>query len=296
MTQEKQPQNPAQQAGKDARRRLTDRAARTLTLAITSGKGGVGKTSVVANLAFALARKGLRVTLLDADLGLANLDVLLGMVPKKTIEHFFAEGLPLTEIVQQGPLGVRIIPAGSGLPELTALSPGDLYRFVDQLRGLREDCDVLLIDTAAGISDQVTRMLLLADRVLLVTWPEPTALVDAYASLKVALRHRLTREVGLVVNGARSEEEARRVHHRLATAAQKFLGRVVDFDGWIALDEAVAEAARRQRAVVLSNPFAPASRCFERLAATITTRVEGRMRGAVDDGWRSDERPAQLMH
>ena len=115
-----------------------ERAARTLTLAVTSGKGGVGKTAVVANLALSLAKLGLRVTVLDADMGLANLDVLLGMVPKKTIEHFFHDGLPMSEIVEEGPLGVRVVPAGSGLPELTSLSPDELLRFVDGVRTLRE--------------------------------------------------------------------------------------------------------------------------------------------------------------
>lgn len=283
----------SQQSG---RKRLTERAAQNLTLAVTSGKGGVGKTSVVANLALALAKRGLRVTVLDADLGLANVDVLLGLVPTKTIEHFFKDGVPLTEIVHEGPLGVRFVPAGSGLPELTSLSQTDLYRFVQDLRILREQSDILLIDTAAGIGEQVSRMLLLADRVLLITWPEPTALVDAYASLKVALRHRLTRNVGLVVNGVRNEEEAIRVHGRLATAAKKFLGREIAMDGFIVRDEAMVDASRRQRAVVQASPFSPASRCFERLSQTITSMVEGRMRGAVDEPWRKDERPAELMH
>ncbi len=286
--------SPQTRSGKS---RMIDRAAQTLTLAVTSGKGGVGKTSVVANLAFALAKRGLRVTLLDADMSLANIDVLLGMTPSKTLEHFFTDGLRLDEIAQRGPLGVKIVPSGSGLPELTTLSQQELFRFVQGLRGLREECDVLLIDTAAGIGEQVTRMLMLADRVLLVTWPEPTALVDAYASLKVALRRRLTREVGLVVNGAKNPEEAQKVHARLDAAAQKFLGRSLDLDGYILRDGAVVEAAKRQRAVVLSSPFSPASRCFDSLAEHIAGLVNGRLRGAMEQLWvPAQERPSDVMH
>lgn len=277
--------------------RLIARAAETMTLAVTSGKGGVGKTSVVANLAFALAKRGLRVTVLDADMSLANLDVLLGMTPKKTIEHFFTEKLPLVEIAQSGPMGVKIVPSGSGLPELTSLSQDDLFRFVQGMRALRENCDILLIDTAAGIGEQVTRMLRLADRVLLVTWPEPTALVDAYASLKVALRRRLTRSIGLIVNGVRDEDEGSRIYHRLESAAQKFLGRGIEYDGYILKDPAVSDAAKKQRAVVLSTPFAPASRCFAQVAESIATMAQGPMRGAVEQVWEpAQERPLELMH
>jgi flagellar biosynthesis protein FlhG len=276
--------------------RLLARASKTLTLAVTSGKGGVGKTTVVANLSLALARHGLRVTVLDADLGLANLDVLLGLTPKKTIEHFFREEIPMEEIVVEGPMGMRLVPAGSGLPELTSLSQAELLRFVDGLRSLRRECDVLLIDTSAGIGDQVSRMLFLADRTLLVTWPEPTALVDAYAALKVALRHRGDASIGLVVNGANGAEEARRIHERLETASRKFLGRSIELEGHIVLDEAVVQASRRQQPVALSSPMAPSSRCFDQLASRIAARVEGGLRGAVEEPCAGRPRLREVVH
>jgi flagellar biosynthesis protein FlhG len=276
--------------------RLLARASKTLTLAVTSGKGGVGKTTVVANLSLALARHGLRVTVLDADLGLANLDVLLGLTPKKTIEHFFREEIPMEEIVVEGPMGMRLVPAGSGLPELTSLSQAELLRFVDGLRSLRRECDVLLIDTSAGIGDQVSRMLFLADRTLLVTWPEPTALVDAYAALKVALRHRGDASIGLVVNGANGAEEARRIHERLETASRKFLGRSIELEGHIVLDEAVVQASRRQQPVALSSPMAPSSRCFDQLASRIAARVEGGLRGAVEEPCAGRPRLSEVVH
>ncbi len=267
---------------------------RSRVIAVTSGKGGVGKTSLVANTAICLARTGVRVTVLDGDLGLANLDVLLGIVPRRTIEHFFREGVPLADIAVEGPEGIRVIPAGSGLPELTRLDPHAQLRFAEELLGLRRDADVVLVDTAAGIADQVSRLVRVADRVLLVTWPEPAALVDAYAALKV-MRARLP-EVGLVVNGAASVDEARRIHRQLEAVSRRFLGGGVSLEGWIPRDEAVREAARRQRAVVLAEPFAPASRAFERLALHLAAGAAARLRGAIGERWERKARATETMH
>lgn len=270
--------------------------ARALTLAVGSGKCGVGKTTLVANLAISLARTGLKVTVVDGDMGLANLDVLLGLVPQRTLEHFFREGVPLEEIAVEGPLGVRVVPAGSGLPELTQLSSEELLAFVRGLSALRESSDVILLDSAAGIADNAARLWLLADRVVLVTWPEPTALVDAYAALKVLRRRGPQQEVGLVVNGVADAAEAERVHKRLETAARQFLGSGVMLDGHLVKDEAMADAARRQLAVVLAHPLAPVSRCFERLALHIAALAGGRMRGATGQTWEKTARPAEVLH
>jgi len=272
------------------------RARRALVLAVTSGKGGVGKTFVAANLAIALARAGLSTTLLDADLSLANADVLLGLTPARTIEHFFREHVPLTEIAVEGPGGIRVIPAGSGIPELANLPPEEMLRFVEGLRAVGERCEVLLIDTAAGIGDQVSRILMLADRTLLVTWPEPAALVDAYAALKVALRRDPGQEIGLVVNGAADEHEAGRVHQRLLAAARQFLGRGIDFDGFVPKDDAVAEAARRQGALVITHPHAPASRSIERLAAKVAARARARRLSGASERWHGKEPQPGVQH
>ncbi len=277
-------------------RGATRRARRALVLAVTSGKGGVGKTVVAANLAIALARAGLSTTLLDADLSLANADVLLGLAPARTIEHFFREQVPLTEIAIEGPAGVRVIPAGSGIPELAHLPPEEMLRFVEGLRAVGESCEVLLIDTAAGIGDQVSRMLMLADRTLLVTWPEPAALVDAYAALKVALRRDPGQEIGLVVNGVADEAEAGRVHRRLLAATERFLGRGIDLDGFIPRDEAVADAARRQSALVIVHPHAPASRSIERLAAKVAARARARRLSGASERWHGNEPQPGIQH
>ncbi|MBP7146482.1 MAG: MinD/ParA family protein [Acidobacteria bacterium] len=272
------------------------RAERCLALAVTSGKGGVGKTSVVANLAIAMSKLGLRVTVLDADLGLANLDVMLGLVPKRTIEHFFRDGASFDDITIEGPGGIRLIPAGSGIPELTRLTTDELLRFVDAVRRVREQNDLLLVDTAAGISEQVSRVLALADRVALVTWPEPTALVDAYATLKLLRRRTPNQPVGLVVNGVADEREARQVHARLLAAAERFLSQGIDLDGFVPRDEAVVTAAKRQRAVLIDAPFAPASRSLERLALRFAALAHRRQRAGAEPCRDYNPPVAEVLH
>lgn len=264
-------------------------------LAVTSGKGGVGKTTVAVNLAISLSRLGWQVTVLDADMGLANLDVALGLVPPRTLEHFFLGDCELEELILPGPEGIQVIAGGSGVPELIAPPAAQLVRFASALDRLRATCDALILDTAAGIGDQVSRMITLADRVLLVTWPDPTALVDAYATLKVSRRRRPGQAIGLVVNGVEDAAEAERVHARLSAAANRFLGQGVDLEGFIRRDEALADATRRQVSVVGSNPLSPASRCFERLALTLSARL-GTGTERTGERCASGERAAELMH
>lgn len=258
---------------------------RGAVVAVVSGKGGVGKTTLVANLAIALGRIGLRSTVLDGDMGLANVDLLLGVIPRRTIEHFFREGVPLEDLVVDAPFGVRVVPAGSGIPELTHLTEGDAHRFAVGVESLSASCDMLLLDAAAGIGEQTSRLAALADRVELVTWPEPAALVDAYAMLKVLAVQRPEQPVGLVVNGARDDDEARRVHRRLAVAAERFLERTIELDGVIRIDAAVADAARRQRPVLVTSPFSPASRAIERLALRVVSLTGRAVRGAMGPTW-----------
>jgi flagellar biosynthesis protein FlhG len=272
------------------------RTTQPLTLAITSGKGGVGKSTIAANVALSLSQLGLRVTLLDGDMGLANLDVLMGLLPKRTLEHFFREGVPLEEIVIDGPAGLKVVPAGSGLPELTRLGPQHLAALVAGLQRLTVRTDVLLVDTAAGIGDHVSGLFPIADRVLLVTWPEPTALVDAYAALKVIRRRQPDQAIGLVVNGVRSADEARRVHQRLETAARQFLGTGVELDGYVLEDPAVADAARRQRPVLMAHPLCAASRSVERLALRLSALAGGRFKGATDEPCQPATQTIDIQH
>jgi flagellar biosynthesis protein FlhG len=230
---------------------------RATVLAITSGKGGVGKTNVTINVAIAMARLGLRVGVLDADFGLGNVDVLLGIAPGAHVGHLVAGEKKLQDVVVRGPHGITIIPASSGLQSMTSLSGLQRDRLLAALDVACRELDFLLIDTAAGISDNVMEMLKLAERVVLVTTLEPSAIVDAYALTKVLTGTDATKEIGVVVNGARSAEEA------------GFLKRSVAYYGHITDDPAVRDSVLVQRAIVDHLPHSPASRCYRIVASRL---------------------------
>jgi len=250
----------------------TGRSGRTAaTIAVTSGKGGVGKTSVVVNLAVALARLRNRVAILDADFGLGSVDVQLGLAPTLHLGHFLAGERSIDEIVVPGPFGVKVVPASSGLRELTALTPAQWERLSEGLGRLCQELDFLLIDTAAGVSDNVVELLVSAQRVLVVTSLEPTAMVDAYAMIKVVTAARSDKEIGVLVNRARDGEEAELVHRQLETATSRFLSRGLRYFGFVPFDPTLREAMLAQRAIVDHRPHAPASRCFRTLASRIAS-------------------------
>jgi flagellar biosynthesis protein FlhG len=250
---------------------MSDTKPTMVTLSITSGKGGVGKTNVVVNLAVALARLRHRVVVLDADFGLGNVDVLLGLAPQAHLGHVLAGDKTMREVIVEGPEGIHIIPGSSGLRELTVLSDTHWMRLETGLRALAEDYDFLLVDTAAGIADNVIDLLATTDRVLIVTSPEPTAVVDAYAVIKVLTAQGVQTDLGVLVNDARDAEEASTVFRQLQVAAERFLNRRVHSYGFVAHDPAVREAVCLQQPVVFQHPQSPASLCFRMLA----TRVAG---------------------
>jgi flagellar biosynthesis protein FlhG len=238
-------------------------------VAITSGKGGVGKTNVVINLASSLARLGNRVGIVDADFGLGNVDVLLGLTPEYHLGHFLSGEKTLDEITVEGPHGVRIIPAGNGIRALTRLGKQQWGAFESVIRRISEGLDFLLIDTGAGISDNVVELLLMAERVIVVTSFDPAAVVDAYAVIKILTGVAPDKEIGVIVNSTRNADEAQTVFRQLDVAAGKFLRRTLRFFGYIVHDPAVREAVLNQRLVVEQAPQAPASRCFRILASRL---------------------------
>jgi flagellar biosynthesis protein FlhG len=276
--------------------RMQDSTDRATVIAVTSGKGGVGKTNVVVNLAVALARLGHRVGILDADFGLGNVDVLLGLTPEAHIGHLLAGEKQLADIMLRGPLGVQIIPASSGLQSLSALTPAQLQRLEAALATLRTELDFLLIDTASGVSDNVMDMLRLAARVVIVTSLEPCAVVDAYATAKILSNNDPQKEIGVVVNSVRDGDEAALAFTQLDTAATKFLGRKLRYYGFIAADPAMRESVVVQRAVVDHLPQAPASRCFRILASRIAGLgpATGGLRLAVGASTQSDSTEVSL--
>ena len=240
------------------------------SIAVTSGKGGVGKTNVAINLAVSLARLRHRVAILDADFGLGNVDVLLGLAPTSHIGHVLAGEKRISEVLVEGPRGVQVIPASSGLRQLTALTDGQWDRLGEALDEIAEDFDFLIIDTAAGISGNVIDAVRFATRALVVTSLEPTAVVDAYAVIKLLSTTDPDQEIGLIVNNARDASEAQLVHAQLEVAAARFLNRRITYYGFIAHDPAIRDAVLVQRPIVDHLPESSASRCFRMLASRLS--------------------------
>jgi flagellar biosynthesis protein FlhG len=242
-------------------------------VAITSGKGGVGKTNVVAGLALALAQQGQRVVLMDADFGLANLDILLGLSPKYTLEHVLRGEKVIEEILLDGPMGIRIIPASSGIQELTRLDTMSELRLVQGLQRVAETADWLLIDTAAGIHDSVLKLLMAAQEVILVATPEPTSLVDAYAMVKVLHLRDAHKLLWLLVNNGQSADEAQETVDQLQAVTERFLGKQLKVLGMIPSDPHLLQAVRQQRGVVELFPHAPSTLAFQALARQLLGQV-----------------------
>jgi flagellar biosynthesis protein FlhG len=238
-------------------------------MTVTSGKGGVGKTNVVANLAIALSRAGKRVLVLDADLGLGNIDVLLGLAPKYTLEHVLSGARSLADIMLEGPSGIRILPASSGMPQLTSLTETQHVILQAELEQIAHMFDVLLIDTGAGISSNVTFFAAAAQSIVVVVSPEPTSLTDAYALMKVLHRQYRERRFHVLVNLTKSPSEAARVFSKLQVAVGRFLQISIDYLGAVPLDDYLPLAVTQQRAVLDRYPQAPSSRAFVSLTDSV---------------------------
>ena len=240
-------------------------------IAITSGKGGVGKSSIAVNLGITLARYGRRVCILDADTGLANVNILLGLRPGKSLEHVLSGECPIEDIIMEGPHGLRVIPGASGISECVNLDPTRQRRLVNELARIEKDFDYLLLDTAAGISETTLDFLNAAQQVLLVITPEPTSLTDAFSLLKLALRRHPV-ECQVVVNMAVNFNEARSVFQRFEGAIRKYLDVDVNFLGFIQRDESMRSAVTLQHPVALFPEGDPSGRPFQRLADALEER------------------------
>ncbi|UEX79536.1 MinD/ParA family protein [Spiribacter halobius] len=240
------------------------------TLAVTSGKGGVGKTSLATNLAIALARGGSRVCLLDADMGLANVNILLGLRPERTLEDVISGEATLAEVLLEAPEGLRIVPAASGLERLgRRADAGDRARIAAELETLERQFDYLIVDTPAGIGAGTLSFLQACDAVLLTITTEPTSLTDAFTLLKTLRRREYAGRISVMVNMLPAEQEGDRLFRRFDAASQRHLGLTLDYLGHIGMDRAVTSAVLRQQPLLLSSPQAPAARQILQLAATL---------------------------
>lgn len=235
-------------------------------ISITSGKGGVGKTNIVANLGYVLGRMGYRVFILDADMGLANIDVLLGLAPQYNFQHVFCGEKRLDDIVVEGPGGMKILPASSGVQELSELTQEQKLMLLGEFSAFSRQLDILLIDTGAGISSNVMYFNMAAQEKLVVVTPEPTSITDAYAIIKVMAKKYAQKNFGLIVNQAKEENEAQGLYYNLSSVAERFLNVSLDYLGYIVNDSHVPLAVRNQKLVTVQYPTSAASLCFTRLA------------------------------
>ena len=238
-------------------------------IAITSGKGGVGKTSIVGNLGYAFAKLGKKVLILDADLGLGNLDVLLGLAPKYNLSHVILGERKIDEILVEGPGKMNILPASSGIQELTNLNKDQKIEILKQLDLLIDSVDVLFIDTAAGISSNVMDFNATAQEVVVVVSPEPTSITDAYALMKVLSLKYSGKACKLIVNMVRRPEEGREVFRQLQIVTDRFLDITIEYLGYVLFDGKVTKGVKTQKIVSELYPDTPASRCFADISRKI---------------------------
>ena len=238
-------------------------------LAVTSGKGGVGKTNTSVNLAIALAQRGARVTVLDADLGLANVEVLLGLNSLYNLQHVVTGEKKMLDILVTGPGGVQVVPGSSGIARFADLGPNARQNVLSGLQDLQEYSDFIIIDTMAGIGQNVIAFAAAADEVLLVTTPEPSSIVDAYAMIKTIFQQRDDALFRLIINQALNEQQGQAVAQKIAHVAQQFLGRSLTYMGHVPRDPHVQQAVMQSQPFSLRFPNAPATKCVQDIAARL---------------------------
>ena len=243
-------------------------------IAVAGGKGGVGKSTVAVNLGMSLSMAGHDVMLLDADMGLANVDVMLGLTPSRHIGHLLDGNCTLEELLLPAPRGLRVVPAGSGTRRLAQLNNGEHAAIIRAFDELARPPEYLLVDTAAGLSDNVTMFAAAAAEVILVVCDEPASLTDAYGLTKVLNRDFGVRRIRMVANMVRNEGDARALHQKLARVSDRFLDVVIDFSGWVPHDERLRQAIRRQCAVVDLWPSSPSALAFKKMAGAVDKWAE----------------------
>jgi len=241
----------------------------TQVIAVTSGKGGVGKTNVAVNLAVSLAREGQRVMLFDADLGLANVDVALGLKPRFDIQHVLSGERSLEDILIEGPGGIQVVPASSGVARMASLTATEQAGLVRAFSALPEPVDTLIVDTGAGIDSAVLTFTAACHEIIVVLCDEPTSLTDAYALIKVLNQQCGVKRFQLLANMVESDIQGRQLYEKISRVVDRFLDLHLGYLGAIPRDDYLRRAVRAQRAVVLEYPRSHASRALEDIARRV---------------------------
>lgn len=252
---------------------VSDAGRPGVVIAVASGKGGVGKTNVSVNLAVALAMKGRKTWIMDADLGLANVDVLMGLSPKRNLSHVLQGDCDLRDIVMDGPRGVKVVPASSGIQRMAELSRAESSGIIHAFSELARDIDVLIVDTAAGIGSSVSMFAAAAHQVLVVLCNEPASITDAYALVKVLSRDHGIREVQVLSNMVRSQLEGRDLYQKIARVTDRYLDVTARYAGFVPYDDFLRRALQRQEPVVTAFPACRATEAFKKLAEVADTWV-----------------------
>jgi len=257
------------------KQKITTGFSKVRTIAVTSGKGGVGKTNIAANLAMIFRRYKKRVLLVDLDLGLANIDILLGIRPEYTLQDVIEGRKQMKDIILHGPDGIKFVPASSGIEELTSLSEKQMERLFKGFCDLDEELDIVIVDTGAGISSNVLSFVLASNEILLITTPEPTAITDAYAMIKALSRKRKDLNIKLLVNLAGSREEAELTMKRITSVTLRFLNINVQYLGYLLQDPNIPIAARLQKSFVKEYPNTTATSCLNNIVASFLNSDDG---------------------
>jgi flagellar biosynthesis protein FlhG len=251
-------------------RKMTSAVPRPVkVIAVASGKGGVGKTNITVNLGVALATQGKQVLLLDADLGLANIDVMLGLHPQYNLQHVLNGSKTLAEIIVEGPAGLKIIPAASGVQKMAELSPAEHAGMIQAFSEMEQHIDILLIDSAAGIADSVISFTRAAQEVIVVVCDEPASITDAYAFIKLLSREYKVSRFHIIANMCRTIQEGRELFNKISMVCDRFLEVNLDFMGIVPFDEDLRRAVKKQRAVVEYLPRSKSAVAFTHLAKKI---------------------------
>lgn len=240
-------------------------------IAVTSGKGGVGKTNVSVNLSMAMSARGKNVLLMDADLGMANIDVLLGLHPKYNLSHVISGERTLEEILLPGPMGIHVVPAASGTELMAQLSEAENIGLIRAFSEINQNVDVLIIDTAAGASSSVVSFCKAAQEVLVVVCDEPASITDAYAMIKLLNREHGIQRFRVLANMAHSAQEGRHLFEKLAKVTNRFLDVTLSYYGVLPYDEFLRKSLQRQKAVIEAFPRSKAAIAFKNLAQKADT-------------------------